>query len=106
MRIGVRTLAPALVEFVDVGVASCLEWVPPARLKVLGTEVGDFEAAEQRWEHIWERGIGLGDPRWEASEELLRLLIKKDVAELRCREGGAIRIHHVEGPGPGSESPR
>ena len=95
MRIGVRKRARVLVRFVDV-FQGRQEWVPPARLRVLWTDVGDFEAAEQRWEHIWERGIGLGDPRWKTADEVMRLLVKEDLAELRYREGGAIRIHRVD----------
>ena len=85
-----------LVKFVDDVFEGRQEWVPPARLKVLWTDASDFEAAEQRWEHIWERGIGLGDPRWEAADEIMRLLVKEDLAKLRYREGGAIRIHQVD----------
>jgi hypothetical protein len=96
MRIGVRKLARVLVRFVDCAVEGRQEWVPPTRLKALWTDVGDFEAAEQRWERIWERGIGLGDPRWEAAHEIMRLLVKEDLAELRYREGGALRIHQVD----------
>lgn len=94
-RIGVRKLARVLVRFVHDVFEGRQEWVPPARLKVLWTDVGDFEAAE-RWEHIWERGIGLGDPRWEAADEIIRLRVKEDLAEFRYREGGAIRIHQVD----------
>jgi hypothetical protein len=96
LRIGVGKLARVLVKFVDDVFEGRQEWVPPARLKVLWTDVGDCEAADQRWEHIWERGIGLGDPRWDAAHEIMRLLVKEDLAELRYREGGAVRIHQVD----------
>jgi hypothetical protein len=96
MRIGDRKLARVLVKFVDDAFEGRQEWVPPARLKALWTDASDFEAAEQRWEHIWERGIGLGDPRWEAADKIMRPLVNKDLAELRYREGGATRIHQVD----------
>lgn len=96
MRIGVGRLARVLIRFVDCAFEGRQEWVPPTRLEALWTDVGDFEAAEQRWDHIWERGIGLGDPCWEAADEIMRLLVKEDLAELRFREGGAIRIHQVD----------
>jgi hypothetical protein len=96
MRIGVRELARVLVRFVDDAFEGRQEWVPPARLKGLWTDVADLEAAEQHWEHIWERGIGLGDPRWEAAHEIMRLLVNEDLAELGYREGGATRIHQVD----------
>ena len=96
MRIGTGELARVLVRFVDEAFESRQEWAPPTRLEVLWTDVGDFEAADRHWEHIWERGIGLGDPRWEAAHEIMRLLVNTDLAELRYREGGAIRIHQAD----------
>lgn len=95
MRIGAGELARLLVRFVDDAFHGRQEWVLPTRLKVSWTDVDDFEAADQHWEHIWERGIGLGDPRWEAAHEIMRLLVNTALAELRYREGGAIRIHQV-----------
>lgn len=94
VRIGVRSLARVLVRFAD-DVEGRQEWVPPSRLRGLWTDVDDVDAAEQHWEHIWERGIGLGDPRWEAADAIMRPLVKEDLAELRYREGGAARIHQV-----------
>jgi hypothetical protein len=41
---------------------------------------------------MWELGIGIEDPLWNAADEVFRAYVADDVACLRYREAGATRI--------------
>jgi hypothetical protein len=66
MKIGSRRPIRVLVRFVDPSFEGLEDWVPPARLKVLWTDVEAFEAKERRWEAV-TAACGEGDEQQEAA---------------------------------------
>lgn len=92
VRLGTQKPARVLVRFVDDEFEGREDWVPPARLKILWNEVDEYRAREERWDRIYATGLDLDDPREDAAEEVLELLIDDEVASIGYRRGGAISI--------------
>lgn len=96
VRLGTQKPARVLVRFVDDEFEGREEWVPPARLKVRWSGVGEYRAREERWDRIHATGLGLGDPREDAANEVLEFLVDDEVARVGYRNGGAISICQPE----------
>lgn len=92
VRLGAQKPARVLVRFVDDEFEGREDWVPPARLKVPWSEVEEYRAREERWNRLYATGLDRDDPREDATEEVLELLIDDDVASIGYRHGGAISI--------------
>lgn len=81
-----------LVRFIDDEFEGREDWVPPARLKVLWTEVGAYRAREERWGKIHAAGPEQDSPREAAAEEVYDALLDRDIAWLGYRNSGATSI--------------
>ena len=78
LRLGTQRPARVLVRFVDDAFEGREEWVPPARLKVPWDNVGDYRAREDRWERIREAGVSDDDPKVDAAESILEMLLSDE----------------------------
>lgn len=96
VRLGTQKPARVLVRFVDDEFEGREEWVPPVRLKVRWSAVGEYRAREARWDRIYATGLGLDDPRGDAASEVMELLIDEEVAWIGYRDGGGISISQPE----------
>ncbi len=92
MRHGTQKPPRVLVRFADEQFEGREEWVPPARLKVLWSEVGEYQAREGRWAAIHAAGIDGDDPRAGAAERVLELTLDDEAVEMGYREGGSVRL--------------
>jgi hypothetical protein len=92
VRFGSQRPARVLVLFVDDRFEGRQEWVPPARLKVLWENVGEFRQREERWSRVYEAGIPDDDARVDAAEQIMELLLDYTQVAIMYREAGAARI--------------
>lgn len=92
IKVGTSRPRRVQVRFVDDKFEGRQDWVSPARLMIRWESVDDFRAMEARWDRMWELGIGIDDPLWNAADEVFRAYVSDDVASLRYREAGATRI--------------
>jgi hypothetical protein len=92
LRLGSQRPARVLVQFVEDKFEGRQQWVPPARLKGLWENVGEFRQREDRWSRICEAGIPDDDPRVGAAEQVVELLLDDAQVEIMYREAGAARI--------------
>lgn len=92
IRPGTQRPARVLVKFADEAFEGRREWVPPARLKTRWENVDEFRAREARWDRIDAAGLPLDDPRENAAETVIELLLGDDGVEMGYRESGAVRL--------------
>lgn len=92
IRLGTQRPARVLVKFTDEAFEGRQEWVPPARLKARWEHVDEFRAREARWDRIDTAGLPLDDPREDAAQTVIELLLGDDGVEMGYRESGAIRL--------------
>lgn len=92
VRLGTQRPARALIKFADETFEGRQEWVPPTRLKARWQDVGQYRAREERWNQIDAAGLPLDDPREDAAQTIIDLLLADDGAEIGYRESGAIRL--------------
>jgi|HubBroStandDraft_6_1064221.scaffolds.fasta_scaffold66290_2 hypothetical protein len=97
VRLGTQRPVRVLVGFVDDAFEGREEWVPPARLKVLWEQVGEFREREERWSRLYEAGISGDDGRQDAAERVIELLFDEDEVSIMCKEAGAVRISDAAG---------
>lgn len=97
-RIGVKTPKRALIRFVDEEFEGQQEWVPPARLKVLWSEVEAFIAREARWAGVLAAFPARDSPEEMAVSVVFEVLIDPALATLGFNAtNGTIAIADVEG---------
>jgi hypothetical protein len=92
LKIGTQRPARVLIQFLDDKFEGRQEWVPPARLKVRWDNVVAFRDREDRWERVWDIGVGLDDPGEDAARQVFDALVDRDLVHIGYREGGACRV--------------
>ena len=92
LRLGTQRPARVQVTFADEVFEGRQEWVPPTRLKALWGDVDQYRAQEERWNQIYAAGLPSDDPREDAAQSVIELLLADDRAEIGYRESGAIRL--------------
>lgn len=92
VRHGTQKPARVLVRYVDESFEGREEWVPPARLKVLWTDVDEYRDREAHWDAIREAGTDRDDPKLQAAESAIELLLEDEAVEMGYGESGSIRI--------------
>lgn len=90
LRLGTQRPARVLVQFADEVFEGRQEWVSPARLKAHWQDVGQYRAREALWNRIHAAGLPPDDPREDAAQTLIELLLADDGAEIGYRRSGAI----------------
>ncbi|GAA4525626.1 hypothetical protein GCM10023160_18830 [Brachybacterium paraconglomeratum] len=95
-RLGSQKPARVFVAFVDDSFEGKEEWVPPARLKVLWSEAGKFQAREERWARVAAVGPGQEDPRSYAASEIIDEHLAEELGSINYRSGGSISIAQPE----------
>ena len=96
IRLGTQRPARVLITFTDEAFEGRQEWVPPARLKTRWEHVEEFRAREARWNAIDAAGLPLDDPREDAAQTVIDLLLGDDGVEIGYRESGAIHLRDPE----------
>ena len=84
VKTGTQRPARVQVRFVEERFEGRQEWVPPARLKVRWSSVGEFLHREALWDRIAELGIG-EDPRRSAAEQVFDTLIDSAIARMEYK---------------------
>jgi hypothetical protein len=92
IRLGTQRPARVQVRFTGEAFEGRQEWVPPARLKSRWDHVEEFRAREARWDRIHAAGLPLDDPREDAAQTVIELLLADDEVVVGYRESGAIRL--------------
>ncbi|NKT05212.1 hypothetical protein GS485_11295 [Rhodococcus hoagii] len=92
VRHGTQKPARVLVRFVDESFEGREEWVPPARLKVVWADVDEYRDREARWVAIREAGTDRDDPKLQAAESAIEILLEDEGVEMGYGESGSIRI--------------
>jgi hypothetical protein len=92
LRLGAQRPARVLVKFADEVFEGREEWVPPARLKALWRDVDQYRAREARWNRIRAAGVPSDDPREDAAETVIELLLADDGTEIGYHGSGSIRL--------------
>ena len=87
VKTGTQRPARVQVRFVEERFEGRQEWVPPARLKVRWSAVGEFLHREALWDRIAELGIG-EDPRRSAAEQVFDTLIDSAIARMEYNNSG------------------
>ncbi|MDF2664279.1 MAG: hypothetical protein K0R81_129 [Microbacterium sp.] len=96
-RVGTQKPARVLVLFVGDDAEGREDWVPPARLKVPWSEVGEFMAREARWDAV-DTHPGLRDaPEEYAVDQVMRTLIDESLAAPVYRYPGVTSIVDLQG---------
>jgi hypothetical protein len=90
--------ARVLIKFVDDEFEGREEWVPPARLKVLWSEVDEFVSRERRWTAVIEASPVRDTPAEYALDLVFRELIESDLVRRGFNStGGVVYIYDVDG---------
>jgi hypothetical protein len=82
IRLGIKTPARVLVRWLDDAFEGQQDWVPPARLKALWTDVVTFRAREQRWDEVTAPSEQYSETITSAVRSVFDLLVDGEVASL------------------------
>lgn len=87
LRHGSQRPARVLVKFEDEAGEGREDWVPPARLKVLWTNVAAFNAEEARWTAVQDLSPGRESAEAMAAEPVFDLVVPTEVARMWSSDG-------------------
>lgn len=96
LKMGTKSPPRLLIRFEDPGMEGREDWVPPARLKVLWSQVDGFRAEEARWAAVAALSPYQESPEVEAAAEACELLVDEEVAGFGYKDAHLV-VHDVAG---------
>lgn len=96
LKVGTKSPPRVLIRFEDPAMEGREEWVPPARMKVLWSQVDGFRAEEARWAAVAALSPYQDSPEVNAAEEACALLVDEDIASFGYKDAHLV-VHDVPG---------